>query len=254
MKAVIDKLEDVAESLRGEYEARGGKFHLKVEGDYAPLIEANSKIAEFRDNNRALNSKVTELETKFAAVKDLDPVKYKAAVDKVAELEAAGIKDKGSVPELIKAAVKAAVEPLEQKLVERETSEKKAQEALAITGLENALRDIGLKANVDERAMPDFVRRGREVFTLVDGKPAARKGDQPVFSKSKPAEELSMEEWAGALRTDAPFLFKPSKGGGARPGDPFSGSPAAKTIIGTDPIEFGKNLEGIAKGEVVVQQ
>lgn len=255
MKFVISALTDVAEALRGEYEERGGKFYLKTEGDYAPLIESNTKLAEFRDNNRALNTKNTELEASLRKFDGIDPAAHAALKAKVTELETAGIKDKGDVGELIKAAVASAVGPLETKLKERETSEAKAQEALARTGLENQLREAGVKAGIEDRAMPDYINRGMQVFKLIDGKPAPRKGDSPIFSKTHPANELSMDEWAGELQTEAPFLFKPSRGGGgggngSNNGPGFQGP---KKIISNDPLEFGRNLEGIAKGETIVQ-
>lgn len=252
MKFVINSLEEVPEAFRSEYEAKNGKFYLKTEGEFAPLVEANTKLAEFRDNNRALNTTKTELEARLKAFEGIDPVEHTKLKEKIAELEATGVKDKGSVAELVKAAVKAAVTPLETKLQEREQSEARAREALAVTALENQLRDAGIKAGVDERALPDYINRGKQVFKLVDGVAVARKGDQPLFSKERPAEELSMAEWAADLQKDAPFLFKPSKGGGAS--NNGNSGPVVKKTISADPLEFGQNLEGIAKGEVIVQQ
>ena len=256
MKAVISSLLEVLEALQSEYEPRDGKFHLKVEGDYAPLVEANTKLAEFRDNNRALNTKKTELEAQLAKFKDIDPAKYTEMSTKLAELQSAGVGDKNSVAELVKAAVKAAVEPLESKVREREQAEATARAQLQQQGLENALRDVGLKVGINEAALPDYVRRGLEVFKVVEGKHVARNGDAPIFSKQKPAEELGMEEWATTILSEqAPHLFKPSRGGGAggplNIGGQFGGQ---RKTISSDPLEFGRNLEGIAKGEVVVQQ
>lgn len=254
MKFVIGSLEEVAEPLRGEYEARAGKFHLKTEGDFAPLAESNARLAEFRDNNRSLNSAVTDLTTKLKGFDGVDALEYKALKTKITDLEQGGIKDKNDVAEIIKAAVKAAVSPLEVKLLERETSERAAQEALARTGLENKLREVGSKVGIDERALPDYVNRGLQVFRLVDGKPAARDGDKPIFSKERPAEELSMDEWAGGLFSDAPFLFKTSGGGGAHQNGRPLPAQGQRRVIQADAREFGLNLEAIAKGDVLVQQ
>jgi len=254
MKFVINSLEEVPEAFRSEYEAKNGKFYLKGEGEYLPLVESNAKLTEFRDNNRALNSKITELDNKLKTFEGVDVAEYQTLKTKVTELENAGVKDKSSVADLVKAAVKAAVTPLEEKLTQREQSEKAAQEALARTGLENALREVGMKVGVDERALPDYINRGMQVFKLVDGRPAPRKGDQPIFSKTKPADELSMEEWATELHDEAPFLFKQSKGGGAGNGGPTNGFQGQRKVISSDPLEFGRNLESIAKGETIVQQ
>jgi hypothetical protein len=89
----------------------------------------------------------------------------------------------------------------------------------------------------------------------VNGEIVARKGDAPVFSRKNPAEVLQPEEWAIDLQGDAPHLFRPSKGGGAggSGNGPAPGS-NARRVISSDPLEFGRNLEGLAKGEVTVIQ
>lgn len=255
MKFVINTLEEVAEPLRTEYEARNGKFYLKTEGEYAPLVESNTKLAEFRDNNRALNTKTAELETKLKAFEGVDVAEYATLKTKVTELEKAGVKGTGDVTEQIKAAVAAAVGPLEAKVKEREISEAAAKAEAAQQRLETQLREAGTKVGIDDRAMSDYVGRGTRVFKIVDGKAVARNGEAPVFSKTKPAEELGMEEWATDLFGEAPHLFKPSRGGGSggnNVGLPINNGP--KKVISSDPLEFGRNLESIAKGETIVQQ
>lgn len=257
MKTVISALTEVAEPLRGEYIEKDGKFHLKVEGDYAPLIESNNKLTEFRDNNRTLNTKVTELEGNLKKFEGIDPVEHTKLKAKITELEKGGIKGKDDIAVLIQTAVQEAVGPLQKTIKDREESEKAAQVALARKSLEADLRDAGGKVGIDERAMRDYVNRGLDVWKLVDGVAQPRnKSDTPIFSKEKPAEVISMTEWAEGLRVDAPHLFTPSRGGGA--GGNGSGGGGGGTIvkksISSDPLEFGKNLEGIAKGEVTIQQ
>jgi hypothetical protein len=55
MKAIVDKIEDVAEAMRGEYEAgEGGKFYLKLDGlevgsghpAVGELVRAKKRVAE----------------------------------------------------------------------------------------------------------------------------------------------------------------------------------------------------------------
>jgi hypothetical protein len=254
MKFTLRSLDEVSEAFRGEYELRDGVYHLKTEGDYAPLVDSERKLTEFRNNNRALNTQKTELETKLAAFKDIDPAKHAELVTKIAALEKKGIKGDGDVATLIQDAVKAAVGPIQQKLQEREASEAAAKTALAEQALENSLREVGVKVGIADGAMRDYVGRGKEVFKLVDGAPAARRGDAPIFSPTKPTEVLTMEEWANtSLKTDAPHLFKPSKGGGGGGnGNGGGGGPVVRRVIDADPLEFGRNLESIAKGETTV--
>ena len=259
MKAVLDALDGISEPLRTEYELKDGKYHLKIEGQpvgfakATDLTEANSKLTEFRDNNRSLNAQKTELEAKLKGFEGIDPVEYAKTTQKIKDLEKKGIKGGEDVAEIVKAAVAAAVKPLEEREVARAASEKAAVERADREGLRASLSAAGLKAGIEERAMPDFIQRGMGVFKVIDGNVVARKGDAPIFSKAKPAEELTTEEWATELQTEAPHLFKPSKGGGAG-GSSGGGGPVVKKTITADPLEFGRNLEGIAKGEVIVQQ
>lgn len=255
MKFVVASLTDIPEALRGEYEEKNGKFYLKTEGEYAPLVESNTKLAEFRDNNRALNNQVTEFKEKLKVFDGIDPKEHADLKTKITELETAGVKGKGDVAAQITAAVANALKPVQDKLAAREASEAAAQIALARTNLENKLREVGTKVGIEERAMPDYINRGTQVFKLVDGKIVARNGDAPIFSKERPAEELGMEEWATTiLQPDAPFLFKTSKGGGAGGEGNTGRFTGQRKVISSDPLEFGRNLEGIAKGEVIVQQ
>ena|SRR3990167_7123594 len=253
MKFVINTLEEVAEPLRGEYEARNGKFYLKTEGDFAPLVESNTKLVEFRDNNRSLNSIKLELETKLKTFEGIDPVEHGKLKTKISELEAKGVKGTDDVVAQIKTAVAAAVAPLEAREIARAASEKAAVERADRELLKSTLTAAGVKAGVDERALSDYVNRGAEIFKVVNGQVVARKGEAPIFSKAKPAELLTPDEFAVELQGEAPHLFKPSRGGGAG-GSGGGGGPVVKKTISADPMEFGRNLEGIAKGEVTVSQ
>jgi hypothetical protein len=276
MKAVYQTIDEIPEALRGEYEEKGGSFILKVDGDLpqyvGPLAEAKSneatakaaaeeaknRLATFRDNNVKLLKELgaasfDDAVERLRILKSVDPAEYNRLRDRASQLEREGIRSPEDVTRLFmektKQQVEAAVRPLQDRLNEITRREQEAQAQLARTTLENSLRDAASKAGVDERAVPDFLARGLQIFSLKDGQVVALRGDQPVFSRRKPGEALTPEEWANDLSADAPHLFRPSKGGGATGG---TGSPK-KRYIGSDPLEFGSNLDAIAKGEVVVQ-
>jgi len=255
VKAVLDSLDGISEALQGEYEQRDGKYVLKIEGDVPGLVtastlsEANGKLAEFRESNRALNAAKTELDAKLATFEGIDPAEYKAAKDKIAELESKGVKKGDDITKIVQDAVSAAVTPVSEQLEAFKKQASDAQQALARKDLESALQTAGLKAGVEEKALPDYLRRGVEVFGFDgEGKVVAKNGDTPLYSKDCPAEPLGMEEWASGLSTEAPHLFKPSKGGGANPGP---GGPVPERTV--TPDQFGASLEDIAAGKVTVQ-
>jgi hypothetical protein len=123
--------------------------------------------------------------------------------------------------------------------------------------LERNLAEAGQKAGIDDRATQDYVNRGLQVWKIKDGKVVAIKDGEPLFSKQKPAEMMTMEEWALELQSEAPHLYKPSRGGGAAAngsGGNGGGGREHKKVISSDPLEFGRNLEGLARGDVIVQQ
>lgn len=68
LKAVIAKLEDVAEGLRGEYKEREGKFYLDLEGldDHHGVAALKSTVEAVRGDKTKLRGQLTTLEAKLA--------------------------------------------------------------------------------------------------------------------------------------------------------------------------------------------
>ena len=266
LKATLADLEGLPDPIKEAYEERDGKFVLRVDGDipgFVPstqLADSNARLAEFRDNNNRLNSLKTELETKLRGFDGIDPAEHHSLKTRIAELEKIRVKGADDVNTIAQRAVEAAVGPMQKRLDEMTARERAAEERerqsaalLARKSTESELTSIGLKLGVDERAVPDYVRRGLEVFQYEEGRLVARQGDTPLYSPTNPTQPLGVEEWAKSLLSEAPHLFRQSKGGGAAPkGDPPPPSP--RKIISNDPLEFGRNLEGIAKGDIIVQQ
>lgn len=258
LKAVLDKIDDLSADVKKEYVMKDGHYILQLEGDMGILgfvtkavhDEQLTKLSEFRDNNRALNTKTTDLEAKLKTFEGVDPAEFKTLKEK---LKNVGASD-GDVQKAIHTAVTAAVEPLTKKLADMEVADKKKTVDLATETFRNTLKDAGIKAGVDEKMMPIFVDHALKTFQYVDGKFTPKAGDAPVYSKAKPAEVITPEEWAANLIPEMPGFFKQSGGGGGGNGGGGGRNSAGKKIIsGTDALEFGKNLEEIAKGNVVIQ-
>jgi hypothetical protein len=256
MKAVISALEEVPEALRGEYVQKDGKFVLKLEGDEFPgyikasdLAEANAKLAEFRDNNRSLMSQVEDFKKKYEGV---DPSEYKTLKDKIAEFERKGVRGGDDVAARIQKGIEEAVAPLQKQLLDLTEREQKAKHDLARKELESVLTQEGMNAGISEKALPDYIRRGLEVWHYENGKPVARDGEKPLYSPKKPTEPLSPKEWITGLAVEAPHLFKSSSGGGAAGG--AGGGGDQLTYDSKDPKDFLANLDKIAKGAMVPRE
>lgn len=256
LKVVLDKLEDVAEPFRKEYVAKDGKFHLQIEGEVpgfvpqAQFTESQTKLAEFRDNNRTLNTKVTEQTTKLAAFEGVDPAKYKTMET---QLQTLGAKD-GDIHKVVAAAVASALEPVTKELNQFKESDKQKTVDLARKTFESSMKDAAIKVGVDEKMLPHFIDAGMKIYKYEDGKFVPKKttanGEVPYYSPTKATELITPEEWALTQVTEAPGFFKKSGGGGS--GDKTEKrNSEGKPVI--SPAEIGANIEKIAKGEVVVQ-
>ena len=251
-KAVVPSLDAVPESLRGEYERQAdGTYAIKLEGappGFAPaatVAELNTKLAEFRENNRALNSTKADLEARIALVKDIDPVKVKALEDELAALKK---KQPESVAEL--AAIKTQLDTLGKQLTDSNRAREDAAAALARKDLEQILTTAAIKAGVQEQALPDFLSRGLLVWGMENGQPVAKRGGAPLFSTRNGTQPLGVEEWVGGMVTEASHLFKPSQGGNAAPGPGGTGNGATRAIPAGARLTK-EDLADIASGKAV---
>lgn len=251
MKFILSDSEyvEVPEHFKGEYvQQSDGSYHLKVEGEIPEVKQANDRVVEFRNNNIALQKKNQELEESAKKFDGINPDEYRSLKDKVTQFERSGAKDPADIDARLQEAVKNAVEPLQVQLQEMQRQKQEADVALKRKDLEGRFIELARKMNVRKSAVADFIARGQQIFDI-HGK--AMDGDRPRFSKKNPALELTMDEWATELTQDAPHLFEPSNGGGAGGAGSPGGGGGGKTI-GTDPLEFGNNLEDVAAGKTRV--
>ncbi len=245
LKLVVDDISTVPEAQRELYTEKDGKFYLGIEGDNPAVTEANKKVVDFRDANIGLKKKIEEIEEKMKTFEGLDPVEYKKLQGQVEAFKQRGAKE----PSDIDARIKAAVDPLQTQIADFQQREKTSKEEIKRRDLQTSLRDVAAKSHVRESALEDFLSRGLRSFDL-EGNAINDEGN-PVYSSDNPTELLTTVEWAKSLVKTAPHLFEESKGGGSPPAG-VSRSGDNKEISGLDPVEFGHNLEGIAKGKVVV--
>lgn len=257
LRTVVAALTDVPESLRGEYELKDGKYVLKLDGEVpgyvkaSDLAEANGKVVEFRDNNvkllKALG--VDSIDAglqraglvagltpeRIAALKDLDPVAAKAALERVAELEKKGVKNSDDVATQIKAALEAALGPVHQELKDEKRARAEAQGRADNALLRQTIADKYLKAGGKPSAIDFIVSEAQKAFRVMDN---AVQAQENRFSADKPGSPLGIDEWLSGVTKTFDFAFEPSKGGGAAPGSNGSGAGAShpagvKVIRGT---------------------
>jgi hypothetical protein len=257
MRAVYDSQDAIPEALREEYVEQGGKWVLNLEGaDSHPVVtgvvaEANKKVGEFRDNNIGLNQKVETASSELATWNALGvtPDQVKADRARLAELEQKGVKKGDDITTQIRAAVTAAVGPLNERLEATEAARQEAEQNALSQLTDTTLTKAGVAAGVAETALGDFLARGKSLFQNQGGTLVAVKDGTPVYSSKRPGQPLTVEEWANDLQAEAPHLYKPNVGGGAT-GGTGSAAPVNKRTITAN--EMSDNLEAVAKGEVIV--
>lgn len=254
--------DEVPEALRENAEEREGRWVVKIESGEGvgvvptdKLAEANAKLTkldEFRENNRKMHKQLEEMKTQLGSYEGIDPAAHKAALEKLAELESKAKKTPDDITNKILAAQKPLQDRIDELMKAQEKIEAEKLEAMrqaAQSRLEGQLRDAGNTVGVAEGAMMDFLSRGTRVWQMVDGKPMAMDGDEPVMSR-KTGQPIDLTEWAEDLRQEAGHLFAKS-GGGAAAGS--KGTKTSTTVIdANDPLAVGKAAEKIAKGEAVV--
>jgi hypothetical protein len=247
LKAVIGKIEDVVEALRGFYKQQGDKFVLDLEGDVPGFVASSAhedikrSLTEFRDNNIKI---LKDLER----FKDIDPDAARKALDEIGKLEKKGVKGADGVDAIIQAALA----PVMKQVTDLTTALQAKDAEASRAAMDSKLTEAFVAAGARRSAIPDLLARASGRFKLIDGVPVVMNGETPVFSTANPGVRKSVAEWATELSAGAgAHLFEPSKGSGAQStGD--GGAKAEKTIA-FDQRDFLSNLDGIASGKVAVQ-
>jgi len=193
--------------------------------------EAKARLADYRENNRALNSLKQELEAKLKAYEGIDPVEHRALTERLKELEAEA----------------AAANQSQARAAEAEAALQSERAAHAETRIRGEVSAAFLAIGGRPEAADYIVSKASEEFSV----DAAGRVTSREYSKTDPSGKLTVAEWLTGQLTSSAFAFQPSRGGGA---SPSSGRPGgAVRTISRDPLEFGRHVEEIAQGTVIVQ-
>ena len=239
LKNTLDKLEDVDERYRSLYTEKDGKFEidpaLRAEAD--PDID---KLAEFRENNKALYD--------ANAAKDKEIADLKAAAAQTAEKQnkaaaAARKTDSERIADLEKANASA-----------QEAAEKSAQEAER-TKLRSLIQSTGAAQGVEKTALEDFADIMVDRFSAGDdGTYALSLGGDTVMSPEKAGQVADVPEAIGVyLGTDGGRHWLAPSGGDGAGGDGGAGG-GVRTISKEEAEANWSNYErDIADGKVLVK-
>jgi hypothetical protein len=223
LKFQIDDLATVREADRTHYvKGEDGKFRLDV-SDHPDAARVN----EFRTNN-------IQLQKDAEAWKGVDLVAAKAALANAA-------KGDGD-----------AVVALKLELATAKSTAAAAQAKADRSVLRDSLRQKALAAGVLPAALDIFLDKAEAVFEVKGDSVQARPN---IFSKGKPGDALTPDEYVTNAITELPFLFGKSSGGGSSPHKSSGSGPSDGRQVLRDPSpkQLGEHSRAIARGEMRVE-
>ncbi len=243
LKAVLDSLDGVNDALKGEYEQRDGKFVLALDGDI-PGFAPKAKLDEFRTNNTALLQERDALKAQIEQFKDIDPVKAREAIAKLAELGRKKMLDAGEYELAIEDARKAmladkeqAIAAMQQQLDAEKSSTQKLNEQIFMLTVEQGIRDAWAKPELGlvPTAVRDALDAARLTFRMKDGKPVpyAQNGNIMYGGKGEP---MTFQEWIEAEIPQRPHWQNKSTGAGGA-GNPAGGGQKGDDLMRLSPLE-----------------
>jgi len=235
LKVVLDKLDDLDESVKGLYIEKDGKFHLDVEVVEDPAMK--NKIVEFRNKNIQLMKNIEDMKLDMEKFKDMDVEKYNEAMLIVQKLEDKKLYDDGNLDEIISKRTSSMKRDYEKQIKnltdivnEAKSNYTNAQRALEVSSIDNQIQiEIQKVGKIRKGTMEDIIARGRRIFHMDEkGNLVAKEFDgTPKFGKDG-VTPLTIKEWSEELPNEAAHFFEPSTGGGAGGGD--DGGAGAKKI------------------------
>lgn len=274
LNAVIAKLDDVEEALRGFYVEKDGKFALQVSGvktqaDVDAVTRALANERTEHGKTKAKNSTLTETVQAWvdAAGENGTPETVKATIEKVGTLEAAGgpeiAKNFGAmvtaeVNKIVDGRVKSANTALQRQLDAANT--KLTEQGTTITtyvqkderrSIVDQVRGSCDAARVRPDAIPDILAIAGGELKLVEGKAVTEDGRDAA-------------QWLEDRKKVSPYYWPAAKGAGAGGGDGLPGvdskdNPFAfgnhnmtkiSALVGSNPSEAAKlaAAAGVPKG------
>jgi len=266
LKVVVKDLKEIPEHLQELYAQVGDEYILDTDdGDY------KARIQEFRNTNIDLNKQLTEqtgkvkeadqLQEMLKQYEGLDPQKARDALEKLQAINEQKLIDAGKLDEVLdqrtqrlRSDYEGQIKALNESLNSTKNESKIFKERLAEVVIDNSLQAaVSRTAAVRQGAMQDILSRGRQVWSINDdGTPVPTGSDGKVMYGKDGKSTLSMEEWAQSMRDEAPYLFEPSKGGGAGGGMGGSSDIGGKVINVGDQDALNASIEDIASGKVSV--
>jgi hypothetical protein len=225
LKYQLDTLDALSATDAKHYtKTDDGKFRLVIEGEPAE----SAKLAEFRDKNIALIKDLARFD-------GIDPEAVKTDRAKLAEIENAKPNER--------------ITELEGQLAAEKTARAEAEQKAATNRVRDTIETKALAIGARRNALDILSGKGEAQFTVVNGVVQAKPN---TFSKTRPGELLTLDEWLGDATREFPFLFEPSSGSGAHPLPSGGGTGGVPELRDPTPEQLGRHADDILAGRIKV--
>lgn len=223
LKAIISKLDEVAEPFREFYELDPAtqKYILSAEVEDHPSVRGLKNAHERTKEEKKRSEE--EFKAKFEGI---DPDLARKLMDEHQKQQDKKLIDAGEVDKLVEQKVEQRVKKMQDEFARKEgeltaalnKSNGKLEELLITTGVQAA----ATKAGVRPTAVDDVLLRAKQTYKIKDGAAIPFDGEAIVYGKDGKTP-LAFDEWVTDLHQRAPHLFNEPVGAGTKPGP--SGAP-----------------------------
>ena len=210
LKVELDNLDGVDESLHGLY-IKGDDERFRLDVEAMPDVSGiKNALNDERTKRKDLSAKLK----KFDGV-DLDYYnKVNEQKDLFAKYEETGGVDETAINTQVESRVTKMREDHEGVIGDLNGKLHESNNRLSKIMVDQALTSVAMSAGVQEGAVEDILRRGKDVFKVVDGVVVPQRGNGDTIYGKDGVQALTQEEWMGELKNNAPHLFKPSRAAG----------------------------------------
>jgi len=223
---------------------RSGEYVLQVQG-----FVDGTRLNEFRNSNRDLNSTVAKLKDEIDSKREIDPDQYRKMQEQIQQQSTNGSKELEAQVQQLRSQFDTYREQAGAREKELEAERTQALRDLDQQRVKASVASACTETGVSDSGVTDVQLRAERELRFVDGATVAV-DDQgnPRYSEREPTKLMTPQIWIQEqLLPQAPHLFKRSKGANAA-----NEGIQSQKIDANDPLTFGRNLEAIAKGQITV--
>lgn len=213
---ILETLDDMPEGLRDSYkQTADGRYQLTD----VPGMVAKSRVDEFRENNRTLQSQLDDLNGKMELFKDVDLDEIKALKEQERKILEKELIDKGEIDTIIEQRMKPVIAAKDGEISKLQKSYEAANAQLGVLLIDNATAKLATDLGVEAGALVDLTGRARSQFKIKNGIPVAVDSEGNQVYGDDGITPLSLDKsWMESVKKSAHHLFRPSNGTGASDG------------------------------------